>query len=102
RAVPSREVTVRKNLWLMRPIAMAVSSCFSVAASFANPTGPQVVSGAVTFQGLGSKNLNVTNSPGAIINWQGFSIGASEVTRFTQQSATSAVLNRVVGADISQ
>jgi len=81
---------------------MAVSSCFSVAPSFANPTGPQVINGAATIQGLGSKNLNVTNSPGAIIHWQGFSIGASEVTRFTQQSASSAVLNRVVGADISQ
>src|SRR5262249_46909546 len=45
--------------------------------------------------------LNVTNSPGAIINWQGFSIGAGETTRFIQQNAASSVLNRVVGPDPS-
>ena len=44
----------------------------------------------------------MTNAPGTIINWQGFSIGAGELTRFIQQSPSSAVLNRVVGADISQ
>src|SRR5438552_3663857 len=49
-----------------------------------------------------ARTLNVTNSPGTIINWQGFSIGAGEVTHFIQQSSSSAVLNRVVGADISQ
>ncbi|OGA17319.1 MAG: hypothetical protein A3I63_04645, partial [Betaproteobacteria bacterium RIFCSPLOWO2_02_FULL_66_14] len=43
----------------------------------------------------------VTNSPNAIINWQGFSIGTGEITRFQQQSAASAVLNRVVGQDPS-
>ena len=45
--------------------------------------------------------LSVTNSPGAIINWQQFSIGANEATRFIQQSAASSVLNRVVGVDPS-
>ncbi len=45
--------------------------------------------------------LTVTNTPGTIINWQGFSIGSNEVTRFAQQSASSAVLNRVVGNDPS-
>jgi filamentous hemagglutinin family protein len=42
--------------------------------------------------------LSIANSPNSIINWQSFSIGAAEITRFTQQSAASAVLNRVVGA----
>src|SRR5262249_3567818 len=31
----------------------------------------------------------------SIINWQSFSIGVNEITRFVQQSASSAVLNRV-------
>jgi hypothetical protein len=56
----------------------------------------------VSFQGSGTDNLTVTNSPGAVINRQGFSIGAGQITRFNQGSAASAVLNRVVGADISQ
>src|ERR1019366_4983958 len=45
--------------------------------------------------------LSITNSPNAIINWRGFSIGTNEITRFIQQSAASSVLNRVVGADPS-
>ncbi|MGH8670472.1 MAG: filamentous hemagglutinin N-terminal domain-containing protein, partial [Burkholderiales bacterium] len=45
--------------------------------------------------------LDITNSAGAIIHWQSFSIDAGETTRFIQQSASSAVLNRVVGQDPS-
>src|SRR5438105_11473965 len=90
------------NKWMLRPIAVAVSGCFASSPVFANPTGPQIVSGAVSMQRPDARTLNVTNSPGSIINWQGFSIGAGEVTRFIQQSSSSAVLNRVVGADISQ
>ncbi len=66
----------------------------------ANPTNPAVISGAATFAASG-KNLTVTNTPGAIINWQGFSVSADEVTRFIQQNAQSAVLNRVVSQEQS-
>ncbi|MHB8167982.1 MAG: two-partner secretion domain-containing protein, partial [Sulfuricella sp.] len=59
-----------------------------------------MVGGRASFSTLGS-SLSITNSPGAIINWQGFSIGASETTRFIQQSAASSVLNRVIGANPS-
>ncbi|HYH43945.1 MAG TPA: filamentous hemagglutinin N-terminal domain-containing protein, partial [Burkholderiales bacterium] len=93
---------MKKKFWLVRPMAVAVSGCFSVAPAFANPTAPQVMHGNVQMQGLGTNNLKITNSPGSIIHWQGFSIGAGQVTQFQQQSASSAVLNRVVGADISQ
>jgi len=62
--------------------------------SLANPTGPVVVNGTATFATSGA-TLTVTNSPNAIINWQTFSIGSGELTRFNQQSAMSAVLNRV-------
>ena len=60
-----------------------------------------MVNGTVNFVSSGN-TLSVTNSPNAIINWQSFSIGAGETTRFLQQSPSSAVLNRVVGADPSQ
>ncbi|MGE0874561.1 MAG: filamentous hemagglutinin N-terminal domain-containing protein [Burkholderiales bacterium] len=69
-------------------------------ACAANPNGPQVAAGAASFHSAPSA-LTVTNAPGTIINWQGFSIGAGELTRFQQQSAASAVLNRVTGADPS-
>ncbi|MFH1080015.1 MAG: filamentous hemagglutinin N-terminal domain-containing protein [Pseudomonadota bacterium] len=62
----------------------------------ANPLGPQVVSGQASFAAQG-KTLTVTNSDRAIINWQAFSIAGGEITRFIQPTATSAVLNRVIG-----
>jgi filamentous hemagglutinin family protein len=83
-----------------KTVALAVASCFASGLAFANPNGFSVVNGQVFFSYNGNV-LNVTNSPGSIINWQGFSIGANEITRFIQQSASSTVLNRVVGVDPS-
>src|SRR4051812_49371976 len=73
--------------------AIAVGVCFSGMA-MANPVSPTVVQGQVSFAQDG-KALSVTNTPGAIINWQQFSIQKDEVTRFIQQNALSTVLNRV-------
>jgi filamentous hemagglutinin family protein len=67
----------------------------------ANPTGPQIVAGQVSFAGTG-KQLTVTNSPGSIINWQSFSIAPGELTRFIQQNAASSVLNRITGQNPTQ
>jgi len=80
-------------------IALSVAAAFalSVEQAAANPTGPAVVSGSATFATQGNA-LNITNSANAIIQWQGFSINANEITRFIQPSQLSAVLNRVVGA----
>lgn len=80
-------------------LALSIAVCFGHA--MANPVAPQVANGSATFQTTGS-TLTVTNTPNAIINWQGFSIGAGETTRFVQQSAQSAVLNRVTGQDPSR
>ncbi|MBI2752995.1 MAG: filamentous hemagglutinin N-terminal domain-containing protein [Betaproteobacteria bacterium] len=94
---------MRRSRFKLKPcalIAASVSLVFAPAPLWANPTGPSVVSGSAAFSNVGS-TLTVTNSPNAIINWQGFSIGAGEATRFQQQSAASAVLNRVVGQDPS-
>src|SRR5688572_401278 len=83
----------------MKVLCALVASCFA-AEGLANPTGPAVAAGAASFNTVG-KTLTVTNTPNAIINWKGFSIGAGEITRFQQQGASSAVLNRVVGQDPS-
>ncbi len=72
-----------------------------VGAAFANPTGPDVVHGSARLTHPGPGALHVTTSPDTIINWRGFSIDRDEVTRFIQQTASSAVLNRVTGADPS-
>ena len=79
--------------------ALAVAFCFAGAAQ-ANPVGPTVMYGTASFNAVGNA-LNITNSPNAILNWRGFSIGANEITRFLQTGATSSVLNRVTGAESS-
>ena len=73
----------------------------STTAAYANPQGASVAHGQVNFSHPNAHTLNITNSPSSIINWQQFSIGQNEITRFIQQSNNSAVLNRVVSQDPS-
>ena len=65
--------------------------------TFNSPTSAtlnvSVAPGATT----GARGITVTNTPGAIIHWQSFSIDRGELTRFVQQNAASAVLNRITG-----
>ena len=90
----SREAVLRPKL-----IALSVAACFALSSThaLANPTGASVVSGSASFAAAGN-TLTVTNSANAILNWQSFSIGLNEITRFNQPSAASAVLNRVIGS----
>jgi filamentous hemagglutinin family protein len=73
----------------------AVAACFVVSPVFSNPVNPVVVNGTASFNQAGNV-LTVTNSNGAIIHWDKFSIKAGETTHFAQTSASSAVLNRVL------
>ncbi|MDB5808717.1 MAG: hypothetical protein JWN94_839 [Betaproteobacteria bacterium] len=84
-----------------RVVTLAVAAALGIEVAGAAPTGAVVVNGQVGFSQQG-KTLSITNTPGAIINWRSFSIAKDETTRFIQQSASSAVLNRVTGADPSQ
>ena len=70
--------------------------------ALALPTGPQVAAGAAQFANPAANALQITNTPGAVINWQSFSIAPNELVRFVQQSAASAVLNRVTGPQMSE
>ncbi|MDQ1834133.1 two-partner secretion domain-containing protein [Massilia scottii] len=69
--------------------------------SHAAPGSPQVVAGQATFGQQGNV-FSITNTPNTIINWQSFSVGAGDITRFIQQDANSAVLNRITGQDPSR
>lgn len=75
--------------------------CFLSFGAHGNPMGGNVVGGSASFNSSGN-TLTVTNTPGTIIHWQDFSIQQNEITRFNQQSASSTVLNRVVGGNTSQ
>ncbi|MDM5178392.1 filamentous hemagglutinin N-terminal domain-containing protein [Massilia sp. DJPM01] len=72
-----------------------------VPASHAAPGSPQVVAGQATFGQQGNV-FSITNTPNTIINWQSFSVAAGDITRFIQQDANSAVLNRISGQDPSR
>jgi filamentous hemagglutinin family protein len=93
------QIMARQGFRGFRPtlVSLAVASCFVSSSALANPTGAQVVNGQVSILQNGNL-LQITNSPNSIINWQSFSIGANEITRFVQQSQSSAVLNRVTGS----
>ncbi|MBI5430942.1 MAG: hypothetical protein HY938_10880, partial [Nitrosomonadales bacterium] len=85
-------------LYRRKPVCVAVAlllACLAQSAR-ANPVDASVISGQASFASSGN-TLTVTNTPGTILNWQSFSIGANETTQFIQQSASSAVLNRVTG-----
>ena len=86
---------------LLRKVVAGTLGCALAAGAYANPTGMQVVAGQVSTVASGN-SLLITNSPGSIINWQNFSIMPGELTRFIQQSSSSAVLNRITGQDPSQ
>jgi len=86
---------------LPKAVACMVAACFAADAALANPTGHVTRAGAVSYNENGG-TLTITNTPGSIIDWQSFSVGVGELTQFIQQSASSAVLNRVVGVDPSQ
>jgi len=88
------------TLWRQIAVTAAIACVFATGQVQANGKDPTVVQGQASFSSQGN-TLSIANSPGAIINWLGFSIGASETTRFLQQSAASSVLNRVTGPDPS-
>jgi len=81
---------MRRHLFVL-----SIATCFIIAPALANPVNPVVINGAASFNQTGNV-LAVTNSNGAIINWDKFSINAGETTRFLQTSTSSSVLNRVL------
>ncbi|AFJ01677.1 Filamentous hemagglutinin [Methylophaga frappieri] len=65
------------------------------------PTNGVVVSGQVAIEQQANV-MNVTQSSNkAAVNWQSFDVGKNNTVNFVQPSATSAILNRVIGSDVS-
>lgn len=83
-------------------IELMFGATVGMPLALANPSGAQVVAGSATIAHTAPNVLQVHNAPGTVINWQHFSIAQGETTRFIQQSAQSAVLNRVVGGNLSE
>lgn len=70
-------------------------------ASAQSPTGGSVVAGTAGISQAGAvTNIN-QSSQKAIINWQGFSVGAQNTVNFNQPNSSAATLNRVIGNEQS-
>ena len=93
--------------FVVRPSALASALAAASLLTLALPASPQtlpsglqVISGQAQVATQGSA-MTVTNTSGAILNWNTFNIGASASVRFDQPGSSSQVLNRVVGNDPS-
>lgn len=97
--------TVNFNI---RPLAFAIAlacsgAAFAQLASGTLPAMPSVANGTVGITKPAPNVMQITNTPGAIVNWSSFSIGsASRVTIDQSGGPASAMLNRVTGVDPSQ
>lgn len=66
-----------------------------------SPTGGSVVAGTAGISQAGAvTNINQSTQK-AIINWQGFSVGAQNTVNFNQPNSSAATLNRVIGNEQS-
>ena len=83
-------------------LALSVASAFATPpASTALPTGGVVTAGSASISQSGARmDINQTSNR-AILNWQQFNIGSQAQVNFTQPSASSVALNRVLGSDPS-
>jgi filamentous hemagglutinin family protein len=84
-----------------RNVSLFLSTTCALAL-FANPQNGIVIEGNARFEGFNTAELTVYPSDKAIIHWDSFSISPQEVVRFMQASNDHAVLNRVMGKEISQ
>ena len=88
------------------PLCFGLACTFCAAlSSLANPVGGSVAGGdanaTISGQGTALTTINQTANR-VIINWQDFSIGAGEVTRFVQPSGRAAALNRIMSGNPSE
>ncbi|MEL5849838.1 MAG: filamentous hemagglutinin N-terminal domain-containing protein, partial [Candidatus Igneacidithiobacillus chanchocoensis] len=91
------------SFYRLAPLGSALLLALGMApgAAYALPTGGNVVAGQASIATSGDAMTVQQSSAKAIINWQGFGIGAQQTVRFEQPSSSSVALNRVVGNDPS-
>ena len=99
---------VRRSGYRLRGLQNSFATMTAIGAlmllprpALAGPTGGTVVAGSAAIQQSGTTTNINQSSNSAVINWQGFSIGARETVNFNQPSAASATLNRVIGNETS-
>ena len=86
---------------LVRARVLLLPGLLAPALTLANPVDGTVVAGQASIEQISGLTTIQQQSGSAIINWQDFNIGAGETVNFLQPSASAAVLNRVIGGDLS-
>ena len=81
--------------------SLAVLLTYSDVANAGGIDGAKIKRGDVSFSQDGN-TLRVRASNGAIIEYNRFSVEAGQIMQFIQPSATSRVLNRVTGSELSR
>lgn len=89
----------------MKARRSSVALAFLLAASHLVgadlPTCGSVSAGAATISTQGAAMTVHQSTAKAVINWQGFSVGAGHSVQFQQPDASAVVLNRVTGSEAS-
>jgi filamentous hemagglutinin family protein len=96
-----RTECVRAPSVLFTTMTAVAALLIAQRTAFAGPSGGSVVAGSASISQSGSTTNVNQSSNRAIINWQGFSIGANETVNFNQPGSSSVVLNRVIGNETS-
>lgn len=98
-----RAISIPQRAPLPRTLVVALALVFGpIVPAWALPDGEQVVAGGVSVARPDGNNMLIQQSTDkAIVNWNGFSIGAAERVRIQQPGASSVILNRVTGASRS-
>ena len=101
-----RVTAIRRNRLALAVTAALVPFTQATQAQVAAntlPTGGQVTAGTASISQPGAGKMQIDQaSDKAILQWQSFSIGSGAWVNFTQPSASSVALNRVMGNNPSQ
>ena len=81
---------------------IAIPTATAQPAPNARPQGGSVVGGSAPISQSAADTTISQSSASAVINWQGFDIGAQQSVTYAQPDTSSTILNRVTGPDPSQ
>ncbi|MBR1216616.1 filamentous hemagglutinin N-terminal domain-containing protein [Bradyrhizobium sp. U87765 SZCCT0131] len=83
---------------LLATTALVSPMLLDTASAQTLPTGGTVAAGNVAISQPSANQLTVNqSSQSAVVNWQGFSVGAGSTVTFVQPNSSSAILNRITG-----
>lgn len=96
----------KSNHPCLAPLTLAIASVFGLGGlatdCHAAPNGAVVVGGAAAVVQSGNATTVNQSTARAAIDWQSFSVNATETVQFNQPSANAIMLNRVLGNSASE